>query len=122
MKGLNMRGEVLAILEVKLLLAALFGRACGNVTLSRRVAKDRCAKLLVHEDSCFLFRYPVCDRALEPLVNNLLGRRDLRRLLRRKRAFPAEHAGLKRAPMVERKDVQRLLIATNRHTFSLSSR
>src|SRR5207245_7043334 len=99
-------GEVIAVLEVELRLAALLGRARCGVPLRRRIAKDGGAELLVHEDAGFLLGDAGYDGALEAVVDHLLGGRDLRRLLGGQRSLPPDHLGLERPPLVEWQDVQ----------------
>ena len=61
------RGEVLAVLEVELVLAALLGRAGRDVAVLRRVAEDLGAELLVHEDAGLLLAgRPPARAALKP--------------------------------------------------------
>src|SRR5207302_1251852 len=50
-EGLDMAGEILTILKVELLLAALLRRTGGGGALGGRVAQDRGAELLVDEDA-----------------------------------------------------------------------
>src|SRR6266403_342779 len=107
-------GEIFAVLEVELRLAALLGRARRGVSLCRRGAKDGGAELLVHEDAGFLLGDAGYDGALEAVVDHLLGGRDLRGLLGGQGPFPAEHLGLERPPMIEGQDVQ-VPIESDRH-------
>src|SRR6266446_6007595 len=107
-------GEIIAVLEVELRLAALLRRARCGVPLRRRIAKDGGAELLVHEDAGFLLGDAGYDGVLEAVVDHLLGGRDLRGLLGGQGPFPAEHLGLERPPMIEGQDVQ-VPIESDRH-------
>jgi hypothetical protein len=88
--GFDVFGKVLAVFEVELILSTFFRRARGRKTLLGCVAKDRGAKLFVHEDTRFLFGHPGSDSGLEAVIRHLLGSSDLRYLIRRKCALPAE--------------------------------
>src|SRR5262245_26537385 len=119
---LDMPGEVIAVFEVELRLAALLGGAGDGVPARRRIATDGGAELLVDEDAGLLRRDPGRDGVLEAVVDHLLGSRDLRGLLGAQRPFPAEHLGLERAPVVEGQDVQIPIESEAHRTTSLSLR
>ena len=122
MKGLDVLGEILAVFEVELLLPALFGGAGCRITLRRGIAQDGGAELLVHQNAGFLLRHSGGDGSLESVVDHLLGGSDLRRLLGRQRAGPAEHLRLERAAVIEGQNVERLVEPESRHAVSLSFR
>jgi hypothetical protein len=121
LEHLDVLAELLAVLEVELVLAALLGRASREIALLGRVAQDRGAELLVHEDAGLLLVDAAGQRGLEAVVNHLLGGGDVGRLLRGQRSLPAEHLCLERAAVVERQDVERLIEANghDRASFSL---
>ena len=107
MKRFDVRGKLVAILEIELLLAALLGGTRGVESVRRGIAQDGSPELLIDQNAGVLFRYAPRNGRLEPVVDYLLGRCDLRCLFRCQRLVPSEHPCLKRASMVERKDVQR---------------
>src|SRR5262245_25344450 len=119
-KGLNVFGEVIAVFELELLLSALLDGVCERVTARGRVAKDVGAELLVHQDACLLLWHAGFDSGLEAVVDDLLGARDLRRLLRGQILPPSEHLQLERGAMIEGKDVQGIVIAEILHRDSFS--
>ena len=63
---LDVGGEVLAVLEVELVLAALLGRAGRVVAVLRRVVQDLGAELLVHQDAGLVLRDPPASASLKP--------------------------------------------------------
>jgi hypothetical protein len=75
-----MAREILAILEIELVLSALLGRAGGDDTPRNRIAQDRGAELLVHQDAGLLLRHASAERRAEAIVDNLLGAGDFGRL------------------------------------------
>src|SRR5262249_47529049 len=97
--------------EVEFVLAAFFGRARGRVAVLGGVGKDGGAELLVHQNAGLRFRQSAGHDGLEGVVDDALGRGDLGRLRRRQRARPAAHLRLERAAVVERQNVQRLVVA-----------
>jgi hypothetical protein len=58
-------GEVVAVLEVELLLPTLLDGAGGGVTAARGVAQDGGAELLVDQDAAVLPRNAAGDSGLE---------------------------------------------------------
>ena len=77
-----MVAEVVAVLEVELVLAALLGRAGGDQPAGARVAQDRRAELLVDEDAGgSSFGTPLAQRRLQPVIDDLLAGGDGRGLL-----------------------------------------
>jgi hypothetical protein len=104
---LDVPAEVLAVLEVELVLAALLRGTRDDVPRRGRVAEDRRAELLVHEDSRSRLRHAPGDRRLEALIDDAFGIRDLGGLFGRQGAVPAEHLRLERAAVIEREDVGR---------------
>src|SRR5262245_43849751 len=121
-EGLDVRGEVLAVLEVELVLPALLGGACGGVAARPRITKDGRAELLVHQDRGLVLRHAGGEGGLESVVDDALGRGDLRRLVRGERIVPPEHLGLERAAMVERQDVQTPVVPACHQLFVLMLR
>jgi hypothetical protein len=72
LKDLNVFGEVLAVLKIKLLLSALFGRARNREALSRRIAKDTGPELLIYQRPAFS-RYAGLDCCLEAVKSPVCG-------------------------------------------------
>ena len=103
---LNMYCEVVAVLEVELVLAALFRWAGGHITLRLRITQDRDAELLVDKNSGSLFGNASGDRGKEAVVDDAFRCGDLGRLFGSQSAGPAEHLGFKRPAMVERQNIQ----------------
>src|SRR5262249_12037090 len=58
------------------------------------------------------------NRGLETVVDDHLGGRDLCRLLRRQRAAPTEHLPLKRAAVIERKNIEGFVKSDTGHKGS----
>src|SRR5438105_15832197 len=54
-KDLNMLLEIFAVFEVKLILSTLLNRAAACVSLSGCIAENRCAELLVDQNSSLVF-------------------------------------------------------------------
>src|SRR5262249_7727620 len=104
-EGLDALGEVLAVLEIELLLPALFGRAGGYVAPRRRVAKDGSTELLIDQDAGFPLGDSGRNSSLEAVVDHLFRGGDLCCLLCGQRALPAKHTGLERATVVEGQDI-----------------
>ena len=71
-----MAGEILAIFEVELVLAALFRRAGGGDIVGSCIAQNGGAKLLVHQDAGLFLRHATGERRFEAVVNDLLGTSD----------------------------------------------
>src|ERR1700677_2217098 len=105
-----MGAELIAVLESELVLPALFDRHGRRESLLGRVSQDGCSKFFVDQDPRLFLRYTALDGFLEAVVNYLLAGSDLSDLLRRHRFFEAEYLGPVRTSMVERQDVQRLVI------------
>ncbi len=111
--------ELLAVLEVELVLAALLRGTGGNEPLLVSVVQNGRTKLLVHEDAGVILRYSVRDGGLEAVVNHLLDGGNLHDLLGAKLALPTEHVFRERGAVVEGQHIQGLVI-TNRHDVFLS--
>src|SRR5208337_3690174 len=77
------------------------------------------AELLVHKDAGLFLRHTGCESNLETVVDHLLGRGDLRRLLRGQGPLPAEHLRLERATVIEGQDVQGLVKADGHDAISM---
>src|SRR5579864_584194 len=122
LKGLDVGGKVFAVLEIELILSALLDRTSDSKPVRLGVVQYGCPELLVHQDSCTLFRHPGGNRRLETVVDHAFCLSDLRRLFRGKRALPTEHARLERAAMVERQDVQWPFKCVRHREASLSLR
>jgi len=122
LKGLDVPTEVLAVLEVELVLTALLGGAGEHVALGRRIAEDGCAEPLIHEDGSLVRGDAGGEGSLEAVVDHLLGGGDLRGLLGGQRTLPAEHLRLEGGAMVEGQDVQRLVEAQAGHLALLTFR
>ena len=105
--------EILPVLEVELVLAALLGGRTGDDTAVSCAAQDVGTEALIDEDAGFLRRYAARDREHETVVDYLLGRRNPRGLLRIQRSGPAEHSALEGGAVIEGKNVQRLCVTAN---------
>ena len=99
-----MFGELLAILEVELILTAFLDWASCRVAVFRGIVKDGRAELLVNQNGCFIFRHTSFQGGLKALIDHLLTGGDLRSLLCRQRAMVTEHLD-ERPAMVEGHDV-----------------
>jgi hypothetical protein len=71
-EGFDVLGEVLTVLEVELVLAALLGGAGDRVAVRGRVPGDGASKLLVQQDARLLLRHAPRHRRLEAVVDDLL--------------------------------------------------
>ena len=118
MERLDVFGEVLAVFEIELVLAALLGGARGGITVRGGIAQNGGAELFVHQDAGLLLGHAGRDGGLEAVVDHLLGGGDLGGLRGVEVAVPAEHLRLERAAMVEGQDVERLVVADGFHDFS----
>jgi hypothetical protein len=105
MEGCNVRGEVVAVLEVEFLLATFFGGASGVVTARRGIVQDGCSKLLVDQKAGIIRGHTGSDGGPESVIDDLLGGGNLCCLFLSQIAMPAEHSGFKRAAMIEGQDV-----------------
>ena len=81
MERLDVRGELLAVLEVKLFLPAFLGGTSGVESVCRGVAQDGGAELLVDQDAGLFLGHAARDGRLEAVVDHLLGGGNLGRLL-----------------------------------------
>jgi hypothetical protein len=61
--------EVRAILEIKLVLPALFSWTRGRVAVRRRIAKNGFTELLVYQDASLLFGHAGGDGGLESVID-----------------------------------------------------
>src|SRR5262249_30146814 len=105
LERLDVLGEVLPVLEVEFVLAALLGRAGGGVAVRRRVVKNGGTELLVDEDPRLLLGNAGLECSLKTIVDDFFGGSDLCRLSRAERATPSEHLGLERSAVVEGQNV-----------------
>jgi hypothetical protein len=119
-EGLDMARETLAIFEIELVLSALLRRAGGDDTLGGRIAQDRGAELLVHQDAGLFLGHAAGERRLEAIVDDLLGAGDFGCLRIAQGRLPAEQLGLERAAVVEGQNVQRAVIASGHQADPLS--
>ena len=113
MEGLDVSSEVLAVLEVEVLLATLLRRGGEGEALGCRIPENGRSELLIHEDAGLGFGDAGGKRALEAVVDDLFGGGNLRRLRGIKGALPAEHFRLEAPPVVERQNVKGRVIAAN---------
>jgi hypothetical protein len=90
--------EVVAVLEVELVLAGLLDRHREAEAMLARLLRDVAAELLVHEDAGGRGVEAALDRLRHALEDQPLGVRDLVGLLGRRVAFDPEHLLLERAP------------------------
>src|SRR5205807_1113173 len=99
-------GKILAVLEIELILSAFLGGTSDSKAVRFSLPQNRRAKLFVDQDTGLLSGYSLIDRRLEAVVDNLLRVGYLRRLFGRQRACPAKHAGLERAAVIKRQDIE----------------
>ena len=99
---LDLLGELVPVLEVELHLARLLDRHRELVATRLRLARDSRAVLLVDEDARGRLRRAELDRPLEAFPDQRLGPGDA--------VDVADHL-LERATMVEREDVELLVVA-----------
>src|SRR5262249_35582463 len=100
---LDLVAELVAVLELELLLSRLLDGHRKAVAARLRLARDVGAVLRVDEDPGELLGRPVLDRALATLPDEALGARDLV-------VIAADHL-LERASVVEGQDVETLVVA-----------
>jgi hypothetical protein len=105
--------EVVAVLELKLVLPALLSGDARDVALSRGGAQDAGPECLVDEDADAMAHRTVGDSRLEAVVDDLLAFDDFGNVLGRKRLLPVEHARDVRVPVIKRQDVERLLVSSD---------
>src|SRR5262249_6483318 len=109
-ESFDMRREVLAVLKVELFPPALFGRTRRRKTVCRRITQNSGAKLFVDEDPGLLFWNSGVDCGLKTVVDDFLCGGYFLGLRGAQGVVPPEHLGLERATMVERQDVQGMVI------------
>ena len=78
----DVAGEVRAVLEIELVLAALLRRASGDKSLLAGVAENGRAELLIDQDAGTFLRHSACHGSLEGVVDHLFDSGNLRRLFR----------------------------------------
>src|SRR6266496_4190639 len=105
LEGLDVSGEILAVLEIEFFLAALLSRASSCVAIRPGIAKNRTAKLLINQNSGLLLRHSGLECRLETVIDYLLGGGDLCRLICAQRTSPPKHFRLERSSMVKRQDI-----------------
>src|SRR5215475_10448935 len=105
-----MRREFLAILKLELFLPALFGRTCRRETICRGITQNSGAKLFINEDPGFLFWNSGVNCGLKTVVDDLLCSGYFLGLRSGQGFVPPEHLPLEGATMVERQDVERMVI------------
>ena len=111
---LDVGGEVVAVLEVELVLAGLLGRHRQREALLGRQLGDVGAELLVDQHAGRGGVEAALDGLLHALVDQLLGVGDRLGLLGRRVALDPEHLLLERPPVVEGQDVE-LAVVTEGH-------
>src|SRR5215471_18578624 len=72
-EGFDVLSEFFAVLEIELVLPALFSRASGDETLSLGIPKNIGAKLFVHENAGVAFGYAASHGRLKGVVDHFLG-------------------------------------------------
>src|SRR5215469_686174 len=90
-EGFDVLSEFFAVLEIELVLPALFSGASGDETLRSGIPKNIGAKLFVHENAGIAFGYAASHGRLKGVVDYTLNVGDLCRLSGHQRASPAEH-------------------------------
>src|SRR5215831_18310053 len=90
-EGFDVLSEFFAVLEIELVLPALFSGASGDETLRSGIPKNIGANLFVHENAGIAFGYAASHGRLKSVVDHFLSVGDLRSLRRLQRASPAEH-------------------------------
>ncbi len=90
--------------------------------MGRHALVDRGAELLIDQNSGLRPGNATGDRRPEAIEKDPLGRGDLGRLRLVQLTLPAEHFGLEGAAMIERQDVESVVIASRHHTDPLSLR
>ncbi len=115
-------GEVLAVLEIELVLPALLGGTGRGVAVFRGVAEDGGAELLVHQDAGLFLWHACGERRLEAVIDDPLGAGDFGCLRVAQRGLPAEQLGLEGAAMIERQNVQGAVISSRHQAAPLSLR
>ena len=114
---LDVGGEVVAVLEVELVLAGLLDRHRQLEAVLARLLGDVRAELLVDEHAGGARLRALVDGFEHALEDQVLGVGDLLRLLGSRVALDPEHLLLERPPMVEREDVQ-LAVVSESHLRS----
>src|SRR5262245_48470471 len=113
----------LAIFEVELVLAAFLGGTRGGEAVGLGVAQDGGPELLVGQHRGLVPGRAARQRGAEAVVDDLLGRGDLFRLVIAQRRLPVEQARLERAAMIERHEIERAIVAPRWHrVYPLSLR
>src|ERR687891_79874 len=114
---LDVRSKFLAVLEVELVLPALLDGHGQDQPGRLRVPRGVGAELLVDEHACGLAWNALVERPLRALVDHVLRVRDACGLLGVRLTGHTEELLLERASVVEREDVERLVVA-ERHSDS----
>ena len=76
-EGFDMRRKIFAVLEVELVLSALFRRARGRVAFLGCIAKNRGSELFVDQNAGLIFGHSRIDGGFESVVDDSLGGGDL---------------------------------------------
>src|SRR5262245_14624783 len=103
---LDVVAELVAVLEVELILPALLHRHREAEPHGLRVARDAGSELLVHEHPSRRRVNALVQRAARPLEDDALGVCDLAGLVLVRLALDAEELLLERPSVIERQDVQ----------------
>jgi hypothetical protein len=98
----DMRAILRAELELKLGLAALFHRHCGDKAVGGGIAQDTRAKLLIDKNAGLVLRQSEAEGKLKPFKNNLLGLGDALGLFGAQNPAPSIETFFEGAPMVKR--------------------
>src|SRR5579872_6853409 len=122
LEGFDMLAEFVAVFKIEFVLAALFGGAGGEITGRGGIAEDRRSELLIDENAGFAAIDSGSNGVLEGIVDDAFGGGDAIGLLSRDSALPTEHSPLKRAAMIEGKDIERPVIPARIHDASLPRR
>jgi hypothetical protein len=113
---LDVAAEVVPVLEVELVLAALLDRHRELEALRLRLARDVAAELLVHEHAERAVVGAAIGRERHALVDQLLGVGDRGGLLGRRITLDPEHLLLEGAAVVEREDVEPAVVSESHET------
>src|SRR5262249_27528984 len=116
---LDVRGEILAVLEVELILTRFLDRHRQLEAMLASLLGDPAAELLVDQHPGGAGLGPAPDGPEHPLEDQVLGVGDPLGLLGRGIALHPEHLLLERPAMVEREDVE-LAVVSESHLPSLS--
>jgi hypothetical protein len=109
--------EILAVLEVELVLSAFLGRTGGDDALGLRIAQDRGAELLVDQDAGLVGGRAAAQRRAEAVLDDLLGAGDFGGLRVAERRLETEKPALEGTAVIERLDVERPIVPARHQPF-----